>query len=145
MKLFFILLLVVPFFCSSQEVLRDFIDINMNAQGVECGTWKVVDSVIEWKTIDTVGNYFKNKKNKYYIVNEHNWIYDKEKCINCMDRIGSLVYCPCGCPQENIYVQYRVNKFNGIRQQKTRIQYGYYVQPTKSEYEITIDSLNNKP
>lgn len=98
----------------------------------DCGTWVPEPAVLSgWHTVDTVGKY------KPALV--HDWVYDAEYMDD--NHFQNAVWCPCGCPDPIMYIQYRICRNTGVRQIQRRIINYDYVPAPVSAYKKTVDSL----
>ncbi|HRQ17691.1 MAG TPA: hypothetical protein PL085_11485 [Agriterribacter sp.] len=125
----------------------------------DCGTPVSYENISEWKTVDTLGNYFTASEvgyrlyfiggTKMIINDEGKWVKDERDWVedewrsDIFNNSTTLEYNPCKTISSN-YTQYRIHKITGIRQKRTKVKGTRYEPNPKSEYEKTVEALTKQ-
>jgi len=158
-KLFFLLLLIVSGQCFSQSdtitpeifkwsIYREISPAQMPVtipglqlnKWPDCGTPVPYEDISDWKTVDTLGDYFTSKRDVIILSNNYKWVEDEWKVDNRWLTATTLESNPCKTTSI-LYTQYRIHNVSGIRQMRTKAKGTRYEEKPKSEYELVVEGF----
>lgn len=85
-----------------------------------CGTWQPVINIESWADSGA------------------NWVYDEWR-VESVNGYRLLPDCPCGCPENTIETQSRIDSVTGDIEIITRRTEYMYIRRAKSDFEMTLE------